>query len=222
MLNTARSNPLPSSMRIVIADSEAGPTGRMTWALNRLGLAHEGDLMSVIDPQVDHFGMLTAPATLTLRRELPEPVERVWAYLTATDLRRQWLASGPMVLKPGALFELVWRNDELSYSAAERPDGFSEESRATCQITEVEPPRKLSFRWPGVGDVTFQLDSVEEDVILTVSHRRTPSKAMTVLLCAGWHMHLDNLAARILGHKPASFWSGLLRLRSEYERRFAA
>jgi hypothetical protein len=45
---------------------------------------------------------------------------------------------------------------------------------------------------------------------------------MTILLCAGWHMHLDILAARILGHKPASFWRGLLRLRSEYERRFAA
>ncbi len=178
--------------------------------------------MSVIDLQEDDYGVLTAAATLTLRRRLPGPAERVWAYLTETELRRQWLASGPMVLKAGALFELVWRNDELSESAAERPEGFSEESRATCQITEVDPPRKLRFTWPGVGEVSFQLDTVDKDVILTVTHRGTPSKGMTLLLAAGWHMHLEILSARFTGSKPPSFWRGWLHLRREYERRFAA
>lgn len=178
--------------------------------------------MSVIDLEVDQFGTLTAPSTLTLRRRIAGPEERVWAYLTESDLRRKWLASGPMVLKAGTRFELVWRNDELSYSAAERPDGFPEESTADCQITEVEPPRKLNFVWTGVGEVSFQLDRLDDHVMLTVTHRRSPSKAMTLLLAAGWHMHLDILAARISGHEPASFWSGLQRLRSEYEIRLSA
>jgi uncharacterized protein YndB with AHSA1/START domain len=178
--------------------------------------------MSAPDLREDRFGVLTAPATLTLRRRLPGPIERVWAYLTDTELRRQWLASGGMALQPGASFEFVWRNDELSASSVERPEGFSEESRATCQITEVEPLRKLRFTWPGVGDVTFQLDWVGEDVMLTITHRRLPDGAMTLLVGAGWHMHLDILAARVNGNKPASFWSGWLRLRSEYESRFAA
>ena len=178
--------------------------------------------MSANDLREEQFGSLTPPSTLTLRRRLPGPAERIWAYLTDSDLRRQWLASGAMALQPGASFELVWRNDELSESAAERPEGFAAESRATCRITEVEPLRKLRFTWPGVGDVTFELEVVGADVLLTVVHRQLADRAMILLVGAGWHMHLDILSARVRGTTPASFWSGWLRLRSEYERRITA
>jgi uncharacterized protein YndB with AHSA1/START domain len=42
----------------------------------------------------DHYGVLSEPATLTIQRLLPGPIERAWAYLTESDLRRQWLAAG--------------------------------------------------------------------------------------------------------------------------------
>jgi len=172
--------------------------------------------------QAPPYGVLNTPSTLTLERRLPGPIERVWAYLTDSDLRQQWLAAGAMTLQPGTTFELVWKNDELSASASERPEGFPAESRATCQITEVEPPRKLRFLWPGAGDVTFQLEPDGTDVILTVSHRQLPNRTMTVMVGAGWHMHLDILAARVAGASSPSFWSGWLQLRSDYERRVAA
>ena len=73
---------------------------------------------------VDAYGALTEPATLTIQRLLPGPIERVWAYLTESDLRRQWLAAGEMEMKVGAPFELVWRNDELTDPPGERPDGL--------------------------------------------------------------------------------------------------
>ena len=60
------------------------------------------------------YGVLTDPATLTIQRLLPGPIERIWAYLTESDLRRQWLAAGEMELKLGAPVEFVWRNDELT------------------------------------------------------------------------------------------------------------
>ena len=58
--------------------------------------------------------------TLTLQRLLPGTPERVWAYLTESDLRRRWLAAGSMQPAVKTAFELVWRNDELSASASER------------------------------------------------------------------------------------------------------
>ena len=61
----------------------------------------------------DPYGSLTEPATLTIQRLLPGPIERVWAYLTQSDLRKQWLAAGEMSLKVGEPVEFVWRNDEL-------------------------------------------------------------------------------------------------------------
>ena len=178
--------------------------------------------MSTLTLDPSPYGVLTDPTTLRLQRTVPGPIERVWSYLTDSDLRQQWLAAGPMKLEPGASFELVWRNDDLSSAPGERPAGFAEESRATCQVTDVEPLRRLGFRWPGVGDVTFELEPAGDEVVLTVTHRQLPDRSLTVMVGAGWHMHTDILAARLAGVKPASFWSGWLRLRDAYERRFAA
>ena len=55
---------------------------------------------------LDAYGTLTEPTTLKIQRLLPGPIERVWAYLTESDLRRQWLAAGEMEMKVGATFEL--------------------------------------------------------------------------------------------------------------------
>lgn len=103
----------------------------------------------------DRYGVLTEPATLTIRRLLPGPVERVWAYLTESELRRRWLAAGAMVPEVGAEFELVWRNDGLSGQPSTRPEGFGEEHRLQCRITELDPPRRLAFTWGSTGGVSM-------------------------------------------------------------------
>jgi uncharacterized protein YndB with AHSA1/START domain len=178
--------------------------------------------MSGVQSDDSLFGVLNPPSTLTLKRILPGPIDRVWSYITDSELRKQWLAAGDLIPHVGESFELVWRNDELSAAASERPAGFPEESRATCRVTGVETLRKLSFNWPGVGDVTFQLEPVGDDVMLTVTHRGLADRKMTLMVGAGWHMHCDILVARLKGKKPASFWSGWSRLRAEYDRRVAA
>src|SRR5262249_55047990 len=62
----------------------------------------------------DAYGTLIEPTTLKIQRLLPGPIERVWAYVTDSELRRKWLAAGKMEMKTGSSFELVWRNDELT------------------------------------------------------------------------------------------------------------
>lgn len=168
---------------------------------------------------LDAYGMLTEPATLTIRRLLPGPIERVWAYLTQGELRRQWLAAGEMEMKIGAPFALVWRNDELTDPPGQRPAGFSEEHRMESRITELAPPHKLSFSWNGSGEVTFELESKGEEVLLTVIHRRIRDRSALLMIGAGWHMHLDVLVARVSGEEPEPFWDGWTRLRQDYERR---
>ncbi len=104
------------------------------------------------------YGVLTEPATFTIQRLLPGPIERVWAYLTESDMRRKWLAAGQMEMKVGAPFEFVWRNDELTNPPGQRPPGFSEEHRMTGRITELDPPRKLAIDWGNTSGVSFELD----------------------------------------------------------------
>ncbi|MGH8264576.1 MAG: SRPBCC family protein [Steroidobacteraceae bacterium] len=167
----------------------------------------------------DAYGVLTEPSTLTIQRFLPGPIERVWAYLTENDLRRKWLAAGEMDMKVGAPFELVWRNSELTDPPGRRPEGFGEEHRMQSEITELDPPRKLSFTWGKSGGVTFTLEPRGERVLLTVVHRRLPDRGMMVGVSTGWHAHLDMLAARLNGEEPEPFWDGFGRLRKEYDRR---
>jgi len=104
------------------------------------------------------YGELIEPTTLRIQRLLPGPVERIWAYLTDSDMRRKWLAAGAMEMRVGAPFELVWRNDELNDPPGRRPQGFAEENRMQSRITELDPPRRISFTWNNSGDVTFELE----------------------------------------------------------------
>ncbi len=168
------------------------------------------------------YGVLTEPATVTLQRLLPGPIERVWAYLTESDLRRQWLAAGEMQMEVGAPVELVWRNDELTDPPGQRPAGFPEENRMQSQITELDPLRKLAITWSGSGDVSFELEPKGDKVLLTVTHRRLADRNATAMFGSGWHMHLDILVARSTGKEPLPFWDGWSILKKEYDQRMAA
>lgn len=167
------------------------------------------------------YAVLENRDTVRLERLLPGPIERVWRYLTDSELRRQWLAAGDMPPEAGAGFELTWRNDELTDPPGTKPEGFGVEHRMRSTITVYEPPRRLAFTW-GDGEVSFDLASRAGDVLLTITHRGISDRPNLLMIGAGWHMHLDILAARMSGTRPEPFWDGWQRLRAEYDRRVPA
>ena len=165
------------------------------------------------------YGVVTEPATLTIQRRLPGSAERVWKYLTESELRKQWLAAGDMELKVGSTFEFTWRNDELNAPPGTRPPGASAEHSMEGRITELNPPRKLSITWGSTDGVTFEIEPKDDAVLLTLTHRRLPDRDTTLKVSAGWHMHLDVLVACITGEKSEPFWDGWSRLKDEYAAR---
>jgi uncharacterized protein YndB with AHSA1/START domain len=170
----------------------------------------------------DDCGVLGEDATLTITRLLPGPIDRVWDYLTQSELRRQWLAAGQMDARAGSRFELVWRNDELTDKPGSKPEGFGEEHRLDSEVTEFDPPRRLGFTWGSTGGVTFELAPAGGRVLLTVTHRRIQERSSQLNISAGWHAHLDVLAAKLAGQTPEPFWDRWVGLKSEYERRVPA
>ena len=167
----------------------------------------------------DAYGRLTDDTTLIIQRVLPGPAERVWDYLTDSDLRRQWLAAGEMEQRVGGAAHLTWRNDELSDPPGQRPEGFGEEHSMDVEITALEPGRKLAITWGKTGGVTFDIEPSGKDVILTITHRRIEDRGVRVMVSAGWHAHLDILAQRLAGDMPRDFWGHWVGLKAEYERR---
>jgi uncharacterized protein YndB with AHSA1/START domain len=168
---------------------------------------------------LDPYGVLTDPATLRIQRLLPATIDRCWAYLTDSDLRRQWLASGVMGTAEGAPVTLTWRNEHLNDPPSQRPEGADEEHSMDCVITAYDPPRKLGITWGSTGGVTFELEPRTDGTLLTVTHHRVTDRGVLLSVSGGWHSHLDILAARIAGKTPPPFWPLIAKLKPEYEAR---
>ena len=173
---------------------------------------------------MSEFGVVTEARTLRIRRMLPGPIERVWAYLTESDKRGRWLASGPMELRVGGKVELTFRNTELSSHGEPAPDKYKEYEGAgfSGHVTRCEPPRLLSYTWGDHSEVTFELSPEGESVLLVLTHRRLPDRTTMVRVGSGWHTHLDILVDQLEGREPRPFWSTHARLEAEYEIRLPA
>jgi len=168
---------------------------------------------------IDDHAIAVAPDTVRIERLLPGPIERVWSYLTQSELRRRWLAAGDMDLNRDASFTLTWRNDDLTDPPGERPEGMSDEHSATCTILAVEAPMLLRYTWPDVGEVTFKLHPRGSDVLLTLTHARAPSANVVLGVSPGWHGHLDLLGAVLRNEQPEPFWDRWRTLRADYSAR---
>jgi uncharacterized protein YndB with AHSA1/START domain len=169
---------------------------------------------------MDAYGQLVEPTTLKIQRVLPGPIERVWDYLTQSDLRKQWFASGDMKLEAGAPFTLTWRNEELNTPKGKRPEGAAEEHSSTNTIIAVDPPKKLVITFGQMGEVSFDLETRGDKVLLTLVHSRIPDRSTLLGVSGGWHGHLDILVAKLSGGAVPDFWTNIAKLRPEYEARF--
>lgn len=180
---------------------------------------------------MDDYGIITAADTVRFERLLPGPIERVWAFLTESDKRATWLASGPMELRVGGGVELRFRNSNLSPTPEPIPDKYRQYEDGdgigvVARVTRCEPPHVLSHTWsgePGMeSEVTYELTPQGDKVLLVLTHSRLGSRAAMLSVSGGWHTHLNILAARLNDHAPEPFWSTYGRLEGEYDKRLPA
>lgn len=166
------------------------------------------------------YGVVTEAGTVRFERLLPGPIERVWAYLTESDKRAKWLASGDMDLRPGGEMEYVWRNTELAQSQEVAPEKWAGEHRMKGHIVRVEPPHLLVHTWDeesSDSEVSFELTEVGDKVRLVLTNRRLPDRAQMVGVSGGWHSHLDVLQEVLEGGPRSTFWDKVQRLSDHYE-----
>jgi len=171
------------------------------------------------------YGVLSAPDTVRLERLLPGPIERVWSYLTESEKRKQWLASGEMQLEIGGRVEHTFRNSALTGHDDPAPAKYSKygaESTMYGKITNCDPPNLLSYTWGESSgensEVTFELSKQGDKVRLVLTHSRLASRGDIIGVAAGWHAHIGILIDRLNNRKPDSFWPTQTRLEAEYEK----
>ena len=127
--------------------------------------------------------------TLRLSRVIAAPLERVWRAIIEPEEIAKWLGA---TVTHDARVEGHMRVDwEGSYLAGGR-------------ILAYDPPRLVEYEWDALPQrdsdsvVRFELREVSGGTELTLTHRdMTPDDAP--LNGAGWHAHLDSLAAMLAG-----------------------
>ena len=146
--------------------------------------------------------------TVRFDRRLRHPIERVWQALTDPDELRRWWGDTKLDPVEGGLFQLRWRNTDEHGNVATL-DGT---------ITRIDPPRllEISAAWgstdpnqPGTRTrLTWQLEPDGDHTLLhftnTISgspdHPDTTGPSTTdTTTAAGWHLHLEALAALLSG-----------------------
>jgi uncharacterized protein YndB with AHSA1/START domain len=131
-------------------------------------------------------------------RRLPHPIERVWEALTDPAELRKWWGDADLDLTDGGRFALRWRNtDEHGNVAA--LDGA---------ISKLDPPRLLEIAaaWGVTGSpdpgapttLTWELTPDGDHTVLRFTNT-VAAPADDTRTAAGWHLHLDALAAVLSG-----------------------
>jgi uncharacterized protein YndB with AHSA1/START domain len=147
----------------------------------------------MIEETTGGFGTLLDAHTIRFERDLPGPIERVWAYLTESDLKATWIGPGDVPSEIGGERTLTWEGEDGA------PGGLTFRTRV------FDPPHVLEYDWielnapPGaIGNsyVRVELATDGNQVHLTLTHRALPIESYTTI-GAGWHAHLDTLVAQV-------------------------
>lgn len=169
---------------------------------------------------------LTAPGTIVLERMLPGPIERVWAYLTESDKRSKWIAAGDMDLREGGSYEYIFDHEILSEEQEEVPEKYQD----TCSsimtmnghIIAVSPPTLLHMTWAEGSDeeseVKFELETVGDQVKLTLTHSKLFDRDMLIGVSAGWQAHVAIMDDNLAGVQARPFWKTHMELEEIYTR----
>jgi uncharacterized protein YndB with AHSA1/START domain len=159
---------------------------------------------------MNDLATIDAHNTVTIVRDLPGPIDRVWAFLTDPKLLARWFSEGVVA----------------DYVGGEVRFDMGAEGR----ITAYEPPHVLEYTWnerelargPILDTaVRWELAQTGNRVRLTLTHKRL-SEAEAIAHGAGWHAFLDRLCASVDGRELPQLMEQFAQLQGEYDKRYSA
>jgi uncharacterized protein YndB with AHSA1/START domain len=173
-------------------------------------------------------GTFPEPGTVRFERILPGPAERIWDYLTKSELKAKWLSAGEVEPRVGGKVEFRFKHSDLSEADDPIPEKYKHMQDGTWfegKVTACDPPRLLRYTWgeetgpDASGEVTYELIPKKNNkVLLILTHVRLgDDPAVLISVGAGWHTHLGILIDRLGGEEPKGFWKVHNRMEKEYE-----
>lgn len=164
---------------------------------------------------VETFGALRADGegrSVHFERTYDTNPEDLWAAISDPSRLARWFARVEGDLRAGGSFLIVFDEDD--------PD-----QRTRGRVQACSPPRRLQVTWefPGESDSVVAVELRPEGAAtrLVLDHRRLPEQAAAEY-AAGWHLHLDALAADLAGTEMPSWEQRYPELLPAYRKSAAA
>ena len=136
-----------------------------------------------------HLELGETDCVVRFERDLPHPVERVWATIVEPDQLARWWGRADVTLAPGGSFVVTWFNTD------------DEGNRATMHatITALDPPHVLELAGDLHGVLRFELRPTAGGTRLRFTSTLSLPEEFRTKVLAGWHYHLDALADTLDG-----------------------
>lgn len=150
----------------------------------------------------ESMGSVIDASTVRFERYLPAQASEVWKYFTEAPYLAKWLAQANVEPRVGGRVE-------LNFDVQEMPERKEKGARIIGLIKNFEPFKKLAYSWMDTSndlDSAVSLEFREEGnrTAVVLTHSRLPQSRMHEFM-AGWHAHLDILAARLANLVPPDF-----------------
>lgn len=136
-----------------------------------------------------------APASLTVRRVVPAPRERVFAAWTTPEALKRWSAPGDRTNPTVEVDLRVGGRYRIDMAA---PNGATH--RVVGTYVEIDPPRRLVYTWfwetnPTLGEMLITVEFLPhgEHTEVVLVHSKLPSAEAVVNHERGWVGCLDRL-----------------------------
>jgi uncharacterized protein YndB with AHSA1/START domain len=170
------------------------------------------------------YGEQIGPRSVRLQRLMPASPEKVWAYLTDSQKRSEWLAGGVMEPKIGGKVDLHFDHAKLTPHKEEPPEQYKGcDNVMRGKITRYEPGVALGHTWSmgengaNETEVLFELKPQGSGTLLTLTHSKLPERKTMVGVSGGWHTHIGILLDKLSGVTPPPFWATHAKLHNFYE-----
>lgn len=166
------------------------------------------------------------PSALEIYRDLPGPIERVWDYLTKSELRQKWLCAGDVAPEIGGEIAFEFDHSRLSDRPTPESHRGGADQQMVGRVRAYERPNHLAFTWPsGEGEapteVVIRLTETATGVRLHLRHEKLVTGPYKSGASAGWHTHLDILGDLLNDRQGRDFWEHFLPLEQTYKDRVA-
>jgi uncharacterized protein YndB with AHSA1/START domain len=138
---------------------------------------------------MDHYGQFVSAEVIRFQRLLPGTAQEVWEHLTSPQWLAGWLGPGEIEPRVGGAVSIRFY-EVVGGSAAMRGE-----------VTVWEPPHRLAYTWQEKGprsEVSFELSSAGDGVLLVFEHRRMPADDATGF-AHGWHSCFNALKVQLEG-----------------------